>query len=169
MFNKKTNHALNKKKSTAIVYYDAYGNVHQITEDDLSSKEEFAIWKEWFDKENHIEEKQNHIFQNHFLYIDSKVLEICSIPSAEDQIISNMNLSETKKLVRMQLQLIRELLSETQFRRLWLYFVCNMDSYQIADMEGVSHQAVIKSINIGRKKVIGLWKNGLLNNPKIGD
>lgn len=169
MFNRKTNYALNKKCSTAIVYSDAYGNVHQITENDFLSTEEFVFWKEWVEAEDHIEEKQNHIYRNHFLCLEPLLSERSSIPSVEDQFISNLESSETGKMVNMQLQLIRTVLSEKQFRRLWLYFVCNMDSYQIADMEVVSHQAVIKSINAGRKKVFNLFKNGLLNSPKIGD
>ena len=43
MFNRKTDHALNKKDPTAIVYQDANGNLIRLTVQDFSSLKEFRV------------------------------------------------------------------------------------------------------------------------------
>ena len=48
---------------------------------------------------------------------------------------------------------IREVLTETQFRRLWLYCVCRKSEQEIADMEGVTQQSISISIRDTKKKI----------------
>ena len=48
---------------------------------------------------------------------------------------------------------IKSVLTETQFRRLWLYYVEGKTEQQIADVEGIAQQNVSKSIRLSVKKL----------------
>ena len=52
---------------------------------------------------------------------------------------------------------IREVLTETQFRRLWLYSVCRKTEQEIADAEGVTQQSISLSIRDTKKKLDGIF------------
>lgn len=48
---------------------------------------------------------------------------------------------------------LKDKLTETQFRRLWMYYVDGLDTYEIAEIEGNTHQAISKSIIVAEKKI----------------
>ena len=48
---------------------------------------------------------------------------------------------------------IRKHLTDTQFRRMWMYFVDGMTVDEIGAAEGVSHQNISKSIIAATKKI----------------
>lgn len=56
-------------------------------------------------------------------------------------------------LIDLLVQQIRSVLSEKQFRRLWMYFVEEMTMEEIGEREGISHQNVSKSIGAAMKKI----------------
>lgn len=70
MFNNRSDYALNKKDSTAIVYQDANGTIIRLTEDAFSSRKEFRKWKNWTNMKCHSEEKKEHIHSNHTVSLD---------------------------------------------------------------------------------------------------
>ena len=52
---------------------------------------------------------------------------------------------------------IRDKLTETQFRRLWMYFVDGMTVDEIGRIEGISHQNISKSIGSAMKKIKNIY------------
>lgn len=52
---------------------------------------------------------------------------------------------------------IRKHLTDTQFRRVWMYFVDGMTVDEIGAAEGVSHQNISKSIGAAMKKMKKLF------------
>jgi DNA-binding CsgD family transcriptional regulator len=48
---------------------------------------------------------------------------------------------------------IRDKLTETQFRRLWMYYVGGMTVDEIGRIEGIRHQNISKSIGSAMKKI----------------
>ena len=48
---------------------------------------------------------------------------------------------------------VREKLTDTQFRRLWMYYVDGMTIDEIGAAEGVSHQAVSLNIAAAIRKI----------------
>ena len=154
MFNKKSEHALNKKDSAAIVYTDAYGNIIRLTEDDFDSVKEFRKWKNWANMKNHSEEKKEHIHRNHTISLSLIEGAIGTESNMERRIIHS---DERDDQIRQSAVLIKRMkgcLSKKQYRRLWLYHVERMDTYQIAAIEGITHQSVSESIQSARKKII---------------
>ena len=54
---------------------------------------------------------------------------------------------------------IRKHLTDTQFRRVWMYFVDGMTVDEIGTAEGVSHQNISKSIGAAMKKMKKLFSD----------
>ena len=48
---------------------------------------------------------------------------------------------------------LKDKLTETQFRRLWMYYVEGMTIDEIGEVEGISYQNVSRSINAAEKKI----------------
>lgn len=81
MFNKKTDYALNKLDSAAIVYADAEGTIVRLTCEDFSILEEFLKWKAWSDANYHITEKADHVHADHTLSLDGLSEAAAATPS----------------------------------------------------------------------------------------
>lgn len=94
----------------------------------------------------HEEEKRDHKETNHILFIDD-ISEAAFAISAVDEV-----LEQQKKAYDIVIK-IRCRLTETQFRRLWLYCVRGMTLEEIAIREGVSHQAVSLNICSASRKI----------------
>lgn len=169
MFNRKTTYSLNKKDSTAIIYLDANNTVIRLTPTDFGSVKEFRKWKNWYNMKEHHEEKKEHIHKNHTVSLDDTRLSLLGCSLLEDQSDENMQ-KEIMAIRKAGLRYcIKHVLSAKQFRRMWMYYVEDLNSYRIAEIEGTSHQAILKSINAGKKKVLRFFNEGLLNSLKIGD
>lgn len=154
MFNKKSEHALNKKDSAAIVYTDAYGNIIRLTEDDFDSVKEFRKWKNWANMKNHSEEKKEHIHRNHTISLSLIEGAVGTESNTESRIILSDERDEQIRQSAVLFKRMKGCLSKKQYRRLWLYHVERMDTYQIAAIEGITHQSVSESIQSARKKII---------------
>lgn len=48
---------------------------------------------------------------------------------------------------------LKDKLTETQFRRLWMYHVDGLTLDEIGEIEGVDHQRISKSIIAAKKKI----------------
>lgn len=143
MFNYKTKYALNKKDPLAIVYQDAYGNIIRLTEADFESREEFQHWKTLLDDSSHEEEKAEHIHWNHTISSTGFEEYLETIPSPD-----GLELEQCTVLAQ-----IKDVLTQTQFRRLWMYYVDEMTIDSIGLKEGISHQNISKSIRAATKKI----------------
>lgn len=158
MFNRKSEHALNKKDSTAIVYTDAYGNIIRLTKDDFGSVKEFRKWKNWANMKNHSEEKKEHIHHNHTIPLSLIEGVTGMVPNAETDMIFSDEREQQIRQAGILIKRMKGCLSEKQYRRLWLYHVEKMDTYQIAAIEGITHQSISESLQSARKKIMKYLK-----------
>ena len=148
MFNYKTEYALNKKEPSAIVYQDPYGNIIRLTETDFESKEEFQHWKTLLDDSSHEEEKAEHVHWNHTISSTGFEEYLETIPSPD-----RLELEQDTMLAQ-----IKGVLTQTQFRRLWMYAVSQKTLDEISKNEGVSIQAVFYSIQSAHEKIKNFYE-----------
>ena len=151
MFNRKSDYALNKKNRTSIIYIDAYDNITQLTAKEFSSEKEFRKWKNWMNMKTHAEENKDLIHRNRTVSLDYLRELAGSSSGAHDELDESDRRSTA--LIDLLVQQIRSVLSEKQFRRLWMYFVEEMTLEEIGEREGISHQNVSKSIGAAMKKI----------------
>jgi DNA-directed RNA polymerase specialized sigma subunit len=153
MFNRKSDYALNKKDASAIVYIDSNGNIIRLTCEDFTSEDEFEKWKAWSDESYHTIEKCDHVHSNHTISIEGVTEGSVIAPAVETTLVLEQERQEREHLRVEQMAQIKAHLSETQFRRLWLYCVEGKNTHEIARLEQTSHQAISKSISGAIKKV----------------
>lgn len=149
MFIAKTDYTLNRKNKDAIVCKTAVGNYVLLKREDFASDEEFEKWKAWSDEDYHINENATRRTSRKNVMLSEKLdNELCGL-SAEDILCEKLDILERiDKVCRIQ-----ELLTETQYRRLWLYAVKGISMPKIAKLEGVSVSCVSSSIYGARKKI----------------
>ena len=153
MFNKKSSYALNKKAPDAIVYMDVNEVIIRLTREDFASEEEFLKWKSWSDGNYHTEDNQDVVEGKHNTSIDGLSEAAFSIPAIDVVMDHQHEKSERRRMASVMVSQIRDKLTETQFRRVWMYFVDGMTVDEIGTAEGVSHQNISKSIGSAMKKI----------------
>ena len=153
MFNRKSSYALNKKDPNAIVYMDANEAIIRLTREDFASEEEFLKWKALPDEDYHASEKEAHVYANHKLALDELSEEAVSIPAVEVCMEQAHDRAEAIHRSVRKVTQIRKNLTETQFRRLWMYYVGGMTVDEIGQIEGIRHQNISKSIGSAMKKI----------------
>lgn len=83
---------------------------------------------------------------------------------ALDVIMENLYIQAEKHRSSLELVMqIKGILTETQFRRLWMYYVKGMTEAEIAKKESVGQRRVSTSITDAEKKIkkfCGIRKNG---------
>ena len=153
MYDRKSIYALNKKDPDAIVYPDLHGNPSRVTRRDFDSEDEFLRWKMWSDDNFRTEDKDNVEESDHTVSVDSIPEAALAAPDeeamAEERQDRERQILRAKKLVAR----CREWLTKKQFRRLWMYHVQGMNTEEIGELEGVSHQNISKSIRTAEKKI----------------
>ena len=153
MFNRKSSYALNKKDASAIVYIDANENIVRLTHEDFASEEEFQKWKSWSDENYHAEDNRDVVEGKHNMSIDDLSEAALAIPAIDVVMDHQHEKSERRRMASAMVSQIRDKLTETQFRRLWMYFVDGMTIDEIGEIEGISHQNISKSIGSAMKKI----------------
>ena len=89
----------------------------------------------------------------HNMSIDDLAEAALSIPAIDVVMECQHEKSERRRMASAMVSQIRDRLTETQFRRLWMYFVDGMTIDEIARKEGVSHQAISLSITTTIRKI----------------
>ena len=135
MFNRKSIYARNKKDPDAIVYMDANEVIIRLTREDFASEEEFLKWKSWSDGNYHTEDNQDVVEGKHNTSID------------------DLSEAERRRAASAMVSQIRDKLTETPFRRIWMYYVGGMTVDEIGRIEGIRHQNISKSIGSAMKKI----------------
>jgi len=153
MFNRKSSYALNKKDPNAIVYMDANEAIIRLTREDFASEEEFLKWKSWSDGNYHTEDNQDVVEGKHNTSIDDLSEAALSIPAIDVVMERQHEKSERRRMASTMVSQIRDKLTETQFRRLWMYYVGGMTVDEIGQIEGIRHQNISKSIGSAMKKI----------------
>jgi RNA polymerase sigma factor (sigma-70 family) len=153
MFNRKSSYALNKKDASAIVYIDANDNIIRLTREDFASEEEFQKWKSWSDENYHTEDNRDVVEGKHKMSIDDLAEAALAIPAIDVVMEHQHERVEKRRQASAMVSQIKDKLTETQFRRLWMYFVDGMTIDEIGEIEGISHQNISKSIGAAMKKI----------------
>ena len=153
MFKKDSLYSINKKNPDAVVYKFANGEQSLVTRADFATEEEFLAFKAWSDEDFHTEDKRDVLAGIRQISIDDISEAAISVP-AIDVVMERQHQRtvQRRKASDMVVQL-KDKLTETQFRRLWMYHVDGLDTYEIAEIEGNTHQAVSKSTTAAEKKL----------------
>jgi DNA-directed RNA polymerase specialized sigma subunit len=155
MYNKKSEYALNKKDKEAIVSRNAAGEYIKLTKEEFASEEEFAYWKEWSDNDYRREYNSEQSYKRLKKKLQKQAENEAAYLSVEQLLLNDLVDEERKALVNK----IKSVLTETQFRRLWLYYVERKTEQQIADIEKVGQRRVSISINVAKKKIKKFFQN----------
>ena len=158
MKRKKSDYALNKEAPDAIVYQDAYDNIEPLTSEQFTSEEEFLRWKKWSDENYHEQEKRDNIADKHTVPL-SDVSEAKATESSHEEQVAEAE-AEAERLEEQKILLheVQDLISEKQFRRLWMWRVDGMTEEEIAQIEGIRQQNVSKSIQAALKTICEHFK-----------
>ena len=148
MFNRKSIYALNKKDPDAIVYMDANEVIIRLTCKDFASEEEFLKWKSWSDENYHTEDNQDVVEGKHNTSIDDLSEAAFSIPAIDVVMERQHEKAERRRVASAMVSQIRDKLTETQFRRLWIYYVGGITVDEVGEKEGVSRNAGVFLISI---------------------
>lgn len=144
MFDTKSDFALNKLDQKAIVCKSTTGVHIRLTQEVFSSEDEFKYWKKWSDGDYKDTESAGRDFYDNCLSL-SEAVNTVGI-SAEDAFFAPLLQAEQKDQQVALLQQIKNVLTETQYRRLWMYCINAMTVEEIAVTEHIAHQNVSKSI-----------------------
>ena len=105
----------------------------------------------------HLAKLDEHLFRERGIHItlalDELSEEAASIPAADvcmEQ--AHDRVAEIRRSTQKVTQ-IRKHLTDTQFRRMWMYFVDGMTIDEIGKVEGVSHQAISLNITAAIRKI----------------
>lgn len=159
MLNRRSIYALNKKDKEAIVYLAADGTTIRLTREDFSLDAEFEKWKAWSDENFHEEELGDHVYYNHTLPFDERYCTDDLAESTERTLLSRF---EQRARERFSTKLVidtKARMTETQFRRMWLYHVVGLDEEEIAIAEHVTQQSVNESMFLARQKLDKILNN----------
>ena len=137
----------------AIVYIDANENIIRLTRKDFASEEEFQKWKSWSDENYHTEDNRDVVEGKHNMSIDDLSEAALAIPAIDVVMDRQHEKAERRKQASAMVSQIRDKLTETQFRRLWMYYVGGMTVDEIGRIEGIRHQNISKSIGSAMKKI----------------
>ncbi len=153
MFNKNSIYALNKKDPDAIVYPSADGKLVRITRDDFPSEEEFLAFKAWSDENFHEEDKRDVVQGKHIVSIDDLSEAALAVPATDVVMERQYDRAEKRRQASDMVVKLKDKLTETQFRRLWMYSVDGKTEEEIAKIEGVSQQAISLNLQSAMKKI----------------
>jgi len=153
MVNKNSIYALNKKDPDAIVYPSANGKLIRVTREDFPSEDEFLAFKKWSDENFHEEEKLDHREANHILSADDLSEAALAVPAADVLMERQHERAEKRRIASDMVVKLKDKLTDTQFRRLWMYHVDGLTIDEIGELEGISHQNVSKSILAAERKI----------------
>ena len=110
-----------------------------------------AYWKKWSDDDYRSSEKAGRWYDD------------CTVPiraeadtdgvTIEDMLVEDKTGVSSRLRTADMMKRIRDILTETQYRRLYMFYVERMQMTLIALSEGISQPAVSKSIRSARKKL----------------
>ena len=153
MFKKDSLYSINKKNPDAVVYKFANGEESRITRADFATEEEFLAFKAWSDEDLHIEDKREVLAGIRQVSIDDISEAAISTPAVDVVMERQHQRAEQRRKASEMVVQLKDKLTETQFRRLWMYCVEGKTEQQSADIEGVDQQRISKSILAAKKKI----------------
>lgn len=137
---------------------DANGKITKLTADNFASEKEFRNWKNWSDMKYHTADNKDHRFQRHTYALEYYENSVSTDPGMEERMEEEENRREQIQYALEQTAWIKEILSETQFRRLWMRYVDGLKLREIAEIESVSRPCVSDSILSAKSKIFHYLK-----------
>lgn len=151
MFDTKSDFALNKFDRDAIVCRSVTGVHIRLTRADFASEEEFLRWKVWSDGDYYDTEKDGRDFYDNGIPLDPRVDKLGAVPSIEAGILAALDAAEASaeqaQRTAVLMEQIKACLTETQYRRLWMFHARKMNVTAIARAEGISKASASRSIS----------------------
>lgn len=151
MFDSKSDYALNKRDTEAIVCRNANGVVVRLTRENFDSDDEFIKWKEWSDQDYYDTYKAGRGYYDNCVQLDEATDTPCQ--SAEETLLTSIQKMELDKNRAAVLKLLRYKLTDRQYRRLWMYYIEKKTEAEIAAKEGVGQRRISTSISSGKRIV----------------
>ena len=151
MLDTHSDYALNKIDGEAIVCPCANGESIRLTCEDFSSEEEFARWKAWSDDDYHQRELVGRKDDN---CLSFEAQRDTPAPSVEETIFASHTAAVLKEHWRRSLEKIKDRLTPMQYRRLCLHYIEELSVEEIADIEGVSIQAIYLLLRKARRIIV---------------
>jgi len=150
MFNKHSDFALNKLDKSAIACQSATGDHVRLTCEDFSSEAEFTLWKNWSDSDY---QEIEHIGRSDDECLPLNAQHENLALSAEDVVLVPYIAAEQAEQRQRIQEFFRTRLTETQYRRLCLYYLDGKNEREIAELEGVGQRRISTSLSSGKKIV----------------
>ena len=158
MFNKTSIYLLNKCDPDAIVYPSVTGETIRVTREDFPTEEAFLAFKAWSDEDFHKEDNGDVVEDKRRVSIDSISEAALSVPPVDVVMERRQLRTENRRAASETVLQIKDVLTETQFRRLWLHEVEGKTLEEIAIIERVAFQSVHESIESAKKKIFKKFK-----------
>ena len=164
MFDTKSDFALNKFDRDAIVCRSVTGVHIRLTRADFASEEEFLRWKVWSDGDYYDTEKDGRDFYDNGIPLDPRVDKLGAVPSIEAGILAALDAAEASaeqaQRTAVLMEQIKACLTETQYRRLWMFHARKMNVTAIARAEGISKASASRSISAALKNISNFFPEG---------
>ena len=164
MFDTKSDFALNKFDRDAIVCRSVTGVHIRLTREDFASEEEFLRWKVWSDGDYYDTEKDGRDFYDNGIPLDPRVDKLGAVPSIEAGILAALDAAEASaeqaQRTAVLMEQIKACLTETQYRRLWMFHARKMNVTAIARAEGISKASASRSISAALKNISNFFPEG---------
>lgn len=153
VFDRKSLYARNKLNPGAIVCSDNMTGEYLITKEYFSSEAEFRFWKEWSDNDYHMQAKGDNREHEHTVSIHALSDEVGAQYSPEDLIFVRYACLKRGRAAAAQVRMLQSIITEKQFRRLWMYSVDGMTQREISQIEKADQRRISKSIIAAKKKI----------------
>lgn len=152
MYDSKNDFALNKLDPEAIVCRSATGVHTRLTRADFACEEEFDRWKKWSDDDYYDMISSGRDFYDNCISLE-EAWNTTGV-SAEDAFFTPLLNADREEQRAVLLQQVRHVLTETQYRRLWMYLVDGLSVEQIAQRENVRHQSISECLSLALKRIV---------------
>ena len=153
MYKKNSIYSINKKHEDAIIYPFADGKEARITREDFPSEEAFLAFKAWSDEDYRKTENYEDNTAKKTVSIDDISETAIAVPGADVIVARQEEKVEKRRKEKELIAKLKDKLTETQFRRLWMYEGEGKTLAQIAEHEGVAILSVYESIESAKKRI----------------
>ena len=153
MYKKNSIYSINKKHSDAIVYPFANGEEVRITREDFPTEEAFLAFKAWSDEDYREDDNYESYTAKKTISLDDISEAAIAVPSVDVEMARKEERAESRRKASDLVVLLKDKLTEVQFRRLWMHEVEGKTLEEIATIENVALQSVHESIESAKKKI----------------
>ena len=153
MFDTHSDYALNKLDGEAIVCPCASGEHIRLTREDFSSEEEFARWKAWSDEDYHEIELSGRKDDD---CLSFETQRDTPTQSTEETILASHMAAVRAEQRQQTLERVKDRLTHKQYHRLYLHYIEQLSVEEIADIDGVSAQAIYLSLVAARQIIVNI-------------